>query len=228
MKLMIGVPTQEYARRADFYDYYYALQRPDCEVLQIFARGQSPAKNRNNIIKAALEHNCTHILFIDDDMAFQPDSLLRLVMHDVDVVSGLYYFRGYPNYPVIFDARQNDGKCQRVALTEDVKGLMEVINCGFGFVLVKTEIFKSIPEPWLTLGEIEKDEWCDDIPFFNKVKDAGFKIYCDFDVWVGHMASMTVWPNKIDGKWMVSYADITGQALNFPAVVREKVLEPQI
>ncbi len=80
----------------------------------------------------------------------------------------------------------------------------------------------------MTLGEIEKDEWCDDIPFFNKVKDAGFKIYCDFDVWIGHMASMTVWPNKIDGQWMVSYADITGQALNFPAPIREQVLVPQV
>ena len=216
MKLMIGVPTGEYGRRADFYDYFNGLEKPEGTII-MFVHGQSPAKNRNVIAEAAIKHDCTHVLYIDDDMAFKGDVLTKLLAHsDKDVVSALYLMRNYPHYPVIFDEVHENGKCKFMFLTPGRKGLTEVVNCGFGFVLIKTDVFKALEKPWIRLGEIEKDEWCDDVAFFNRVREAGFKIYCDLDIWIGHMLNVTLWPGKSGEDWCSVYLTNTGESFQFP------------
>jgi len=214
MKVIIGVPTGEYARRADFYDYFNTLVKPEGTLLML-SHGQSPATNRNLVIQAALDNDCTHVFFLDDDMVFGPDVLTRLLDHDKDVVSGLYLMRNYPHYPVLFDEAYENGRC-RFMLLKNRTGLVEVVSCGFGAVLIKTEVFKKQEKPWVTLGEIEKDSWCDDVSFFNRVRATGFKIYCDLDVQLGHMINLNMWPRKVEGGWNTEYATMSGQTFQFP------------
>ena len=163
-KILIAVPTAEMARRADFYDYYNLLRKPIGSILT-FAHGQSPARNRNLMIQQAIDHNCTHILFIDDDVAFEPDMLERLLAHDKDIVGGLYLMRNYPHHPIMFDEAQPDGRCLTHWLSDGETGLIEVVAQGLGCCLIKTKVFKTMQEPWIRLGELESDHWCDDIGF---------------------------------------------------------------
>lgn len=218
IKLMIAVPTAGFIRHAPFIDYYNQIEKPD-GTLCTFSHGASPAKGRNLMIEAALQNNCTHILFIDDDMAPKPDVLKRLISHDKDVVTALYLMRGYPHLPLVFDEVFSDGKNKHMFLVEGLNGLVEVTNCGFGCVLIKTEVFKSMEQPWVTLGELEKDGWCDDISFFNRVREAEFKIYCDLDAHVGHMTQMIVSPNYVDGKWFSTYNTGSLDAIQIPQFV---------
>src|SRR5215475_917282 len=144
-KVLIRVPTCEVARRADFYDYYNALEKPvgtGCT----FSHGQSPARNRNLMIQQALKHDFTHILFLDDDVVFQPDLLKRLLAHDVDLVTGLYLMRNFPHRPIIFKKTNEKGECYHQYLTEDMKGLIEIVACGLGACLIKTSVFKSMKQ----------------------------------------------------------------------------------
>ena len=204
IKVMIGVPTGENARRADFYDYLDMLQRPEGTV-QSRAHGQSPARNRNLIIKQALEHECTHILFLDDDLEFPPDMLHRLLAHDKDIVTGLYLMRNFPHQPIIFEKTNPDGRCLHHFLHGEKPGLVPIVNCGLGCVLIKIEVFKKVPPPWITLGECEPDHWCDDISFFNRVRGHGFELFCDTSIWVGHQAAVTLYPAFDNDAWYVVY-----------------------
>lgn len=204
IKVLIGVPTVEMARRAIFYDYFNILQKPD-NTMMTFAHGQSPARNRNLIIEQALAAQATHVFFLDDDMAFEPDTLRKLLAHDVDIVTGFYLMRNHPHRPVIFDQRKFDNSCRPYFPSDSQTGLIEVVNSGFGAVLIKTDVFLKMQKPWVTLGDYTKDDWCDDISFFNRARDAGFKMYCDLDCPVGHMASVTVRPVRHEGVWHVSY-----------------------
>jgi glycosyltransferase involved in cell wall biosynthesis len=217
-KVLVGVPTVEMARRAQFYDYLNLLEKP-IGTVQTMAHGQSPAKNRNLIIAQALQHNCSHVLFIDDDMAFEPDMLMRLLAHDKDIVTGYYLMRNYPHKPLIFDARERDGSCRPYWPRDDEHGLIKIVNAGLGACLIKTTVFQKMPQPWITLGELTKDEWCDDISFFNRARDLGFEMYCDLDCLVGHMASVTIRPAKMNGDvWHTTY-DTTGEGtVAFPQV----------
>lgn len=179
-KVLIGVVTGEYARRADFYDYYNLLHKPENAAV-LLCHDRSPAKGRNLIIQAALDNDCTHILFIDDDMAYKPDSLVRLLEHDVDVVSGLYLSRAYPHVPIIFDLADEDGSAFPLYLTSDKKGLIPIVAAGLGFLLCKIDVFRRLEKPWIRLGELNSEEWCDDIGFFNRLRKAGIQSYCDLN-----------------------------------------------
>jgi hypothetical protein len=219
MKLMLGIPTGEYARRAEFYDYYNSAEKPFGTVI-MSPHGQSPAKSRNVIVEAAITNQCTHILFIDDDQAFGVESINKILAHaDKDVVSGLYLMRNYPHYPVAFDEAHDGGECKHLFLTPEMSGLVEVVNCGFGFVLIQTRVFQALEKPWVRLGEIEKDGWCDDVGFFNRVRKAGFRIFCDLNIPIGHFINLTMWPRKVNGTWQTVYVTNTGQEFMFPQII---------
>lgn len=205
VKVLIAVPTAEFARRADFYDYFNSIEKPE-GTLATFAHGQSPARNRNIMIEQALQHDATHILFLDDDVAVKPDILKRLLAHDKDIVSGLYLHRNFPHLPLIFDQAFPDGKCRYTFLHDNREGLIEVVATGLGACLIKTDVFRKMERPWITLGELEKDHWCDDIAFFLRAGKMGYKIYVDLEVPVGHMMTAIIWPNRDkDGKWHTAY-----------------------
>ena len=226
-RVMIGLSTGEMARRADFYDSYNMLDKPEGSIL-IASHGQSPAQNRNIIIREALRHECTHILFLDDDMVLPPHLLTGLLKHEVDVVTGLYLSRNYPHFPVTFDKAYESGKCKWAFLTADKEGLKRIVNCGFGCVLINTNVFRVMEDPWVTLGEIEKDGWCDDVAFFNKVRNLGIPIYCDYDMLVGHSLNVTLVPQRIGGKWQTSYITQTGHTISFdPALPTDEVVSAE-
>ena len=221
-KVLIGLITQEYARRADFYDYFNLLEKPpNCHI--IYCHDRSPAKGRNLIIEAAIENGCTHVLFMDDDMACKPEALKQLLEHDVDIVTGLYLSRSFPHQPLIFDVADDSGACLYAYLMGGESRLREIVAAGLGFCLIKTDVFHKMDKPWVRLGELNNEEWCDDIGFFNRVRKAGIKVHCDMECRIGHIGTMIIWPNQDDGKWMTGY-DTNGKGMiNIPQVVPEIV-----
>lgn len=219
VRVLIGVPTAEFARQAAFYDYFNALDKPAGTMLT-FCHGQSPAKSRNLIIDQAINADCTHILFIDDDTQFGSDLLMRLLRHDVDIVTGLYLMRNYPHMPIAFDYQDEQGRCRHHILNGQNKGLVEIVAAGLGCCLIKTSVFKNLEKPYIRLGEFEKDQWCDDIGFFTRVRKQGFKLFCDLEARVGHMAVVTIKPEFQNDKWYIGYdTNGTGKVLvQFPEV----------
>lgn len=220
-KVLIGIPTDEYARRADFYDHLNILQRPEDSLL-LFCHHRSPARSRNLLIEAAQQNKCTHILFLDDDMEIPPDSLLRLLNHDKDIVSGLYLTGSYPHFPVAFDVVNDKGQCLPMYLFGKEERLYPIEAAGFGFLLVKLSVFDRLEKPYVRLGELDPEEWCDDIGFFNRARQAGIKSYIDLSVQLGHIRTVIYKPNFVNGAWHTGYN--TGS----PTLVNVPVYDPTI
>jgi GT2 family glycosyltransferase len=214
-KVLIGVPTAEYARRGDFYDHFNIIEKPVGTVMT-FARGQSPARNRNIIIDQAKEIKATHILFIDDDVLCPPDTLMRLLKHDKDIVTGLYLMRHFPHKPIAFVDSDDQGRCTYLELTPDKTGLIEIKNAGLGCCLIKTSVFDQLEKPYIRLGECVVDHWCDDIGFFNRVRKAGIQLYCDLDVRCGHIASFVLRPTFVNNQWVTGYDTAGTQTVSIP------------
>ena len=212
-KVMIAVPTAELSRQAKFYDHFLILDRPP-NTLVTFAHGQSPARNRNVMIQQAIETNCTHIFFVDDDVILRPDTLTNLLKWDTDLVSGLYLMRNYPHQPIIFDVVNDDGKCHHYYLNGNGKkeGLVEIVASGLGCLLINMRVFEKLEKPYIRLGELETDSWCDDLGFFKRARQAGFTAYCDLEVKVGHISTVIIWPSHTAEGWGASY-EATRQVL---------------
>ena len=213
VKVYIGVPTAENARFAVFYDYLALLEKPTTTIGANF-HTNSGAYNRNLIIDDAVANRCTHILFIDDDMAFPANSLMNLLKHDKDIVSGLFLQRNYPHIPAIFDLVNQSLSFHYLRHGES--GLIEVAACGFGFTLIKTRVFQSIEKPYIRMGEVYKDKRGEDVGFCNRAREAGWKIYCDLDTIIGHIGVITYWPNNINCKWFTSIDTGGSEVFNIP------------
>ena len=219
-KVLISIQTGEYARRADFYDYFFIMHKPE-NSLAMPNHDRSPAKGRNTIIRTAIEQGCTHVLFIDDDMAYSADALMKLLEHDKDIVSGLYLSRAYPHQPIVFDLADDDGSACPMYLIGHEPRLVPIVAAGFGFLLVKTSIFSKLEKPYVRLGELDPEQWCDDIGFFKRVREAGIQSYCDTTVRVGHIGTMIIWPEKENGKWLTKYDTGGTGAIKTPQITPE-------
>ena len=215
--VLVGVVTAEYARKADFYDHYFAITKRPGDITTA-VHSQSPAQNRNILIEKALDLDVERVFFVDDDIVPKPDLLENLRKHDVDIVTGLMFQRNYPHTPLIFKGvREKDGAVfPRLLKPEEDDELIEIDGAGLGCCLIKTDVFRRMEPPWIRLGELTLDGWCDDIGFFKRVREAGIKIHCDLGQRVGHTATVTVWPNKLDKKWMTTYDSYGSGQLSTP------------
>ncbi len=201
-------------RRADFYDNFDGIETPEgVVVFKNKAHGQSPARGRNMLIDQANQNNCTHILFVDDDVYVPGNVIKQLLQHNKDIVTGLYYSRSYPHKPYIFREEVPDGSgaCVWGKLRPNESGLIPIAAAGLGVCLVNMRVFEKMEKPYIRLGEYEKDQWCDDLGFFNRARAAGFEVWCDLDCRAGHSFSGILWPQTHEGLW-VTGIDTKGDA----------------
>ena len=140
---------------------------------------------RDNLARLALERGTDYLLWIDSDQTFEPDALVRLMAHDKPIIAGIYRSRhdgrvnafGFDNQPI-----------------KRRSGIEQVAAVGFGFVLMKTQILKRIGHPWFATtiapdGRLQRSE---DIHFCNQARQAGFSIWVDHDLDIGHRSEVTL------------------------------------
>lgn len=126
----------------------------------------------------------THILWLDDDHAFNPDLLCYLARNgDKDVVSALYYGRTKP-LPVAYVKDTNDDKYKHFPLIWPPSTLCEVDAVGFGACLMRRDVLDRIPEPYFTFINSGVGE---DIYFCVHAKEHGVKIWLEGSYELGHI-----------------------------------------
>lgn len=112
VKVCIGVPHVG-PLEGFFVDTLIALSFPPGSFL-VRIENKPVDVARNLIVEAALaDPEVTHLFFMDSDMQFHPDTLLRLVQRDKDVIGGTYFARNESPIPHIyhFDHQDEDGIC---------------------------------------------------------------------------------------------------------------------
>jgi len=131
----------------------------------------------------ALKHDYNFILFLDSDMRFPRNTLLRLLARNEVIVGANYSTRANPVKPVTFrDDEDPDG---RVYTEADSVGLEEVASVGFGCVLIDLDVFRALSRPWFNF------EWDpkarnftgEDVFFCRRArKELGQKVFIDHDL----------------------------------------------
>lgn len=157
---------------------------------------------RNSLAKHAVDGDFDRMLWLDSDMEFQPDLMLRLMRdmdeNNLDIVGGLYFTRRKPSIPVVYQKvgyyhSDEDDSVSPAALSYYEYPKDQLFPCegiGFGAVLVKTDLIKKVQEkyglpfsPILGFGE--------DLSFCMRARDVGSEIWCDSRIKVGHIGQYT-------------------------------------
>lgn len=152
---------------------------------------------RQEMMMQLVAAGVTHILWIDTDMSFPPDALVRLLHHQKYVVGINYAKRTLdpPSFVALKEVGGDEEYGRFLRTFEEDTGLEEVEGLGFGMTLMRTVIAGALPHPsegpwfgheWLP----KRRNWVgEDIYFCNLLRAAGVPMYVDHDLSkeVGHI-----------------------------------------
>lgn len=217
--ICIGIPCfigVDYQVLEDYMRLAYHLGRRCPEYnFQLAIKGKSEQfRARIAIVKAAIQYGADYILMLDDDHIIDLgkntgptnafDLPIILAHHleknpEIGIVGALYYQRGGDCYPVIMQ-ENNNGQPFFLHNCEVSGRLQKVDVTGGGCMMLRTSIFDKIDEPWFS----PEYEFGTDIQICKKAREAGFQVWCDTSLEIGHLRTEKeiVSSKSISGKFM--------------------------
>ncbi|HEY7154088.1 MAG TPA: hypothetical protein VH575_09050, partial [Gemmataceae bacterium] len=95
---------------------------------------------RNQMANDALAQGFDELLWIDADIVFDPDDVEELRQHDLPLVCGLYPKKSCRQFACAFLPQT------RQLLFGTRGGVIEILYCGFGFVLTRRELYETMQQ----------------------------------------------------------------------------------
>jgi hypothetical protein len=104
-------------------------------------RNESLVTRARNILTAMfLDSGATHLFFIDADIEFEADSILRMLAMDKDIIAAAYPKKALPvQYAMNF--KYTDPVKKQIRME---KGAVEVWDASTGFFCIKREVFEKM------------------------------------------------------------------------------------
>jgi len=146
------------------------------------------------------------LLFIDDDMVWNPGDIGRLIAArdevDADIMGALCYRRSAPHQPTMF-MRESATSGGYNYLEDWEDGIVEVDGTGMAFVIIHKRVFERIadtPMPSydtrMMMGPSGFFRWegvlGEDLRFCQDAKEVDCRIFVDTRIEVGHMSEIEI------------------------------------
>lgn len=156
--------------------------------------------SRNSIVRDFLESDCTDLVFLDADVAWEPDALVKLIQGDRDVLAGVYPKRTdkESDFPVLVPPETD--------LQADQDGFVEVHGAPTGFMKIKRHVIEKMwdanehqqfqaqgnksHKPYRVIFErkiAEGRRWSGDYNFCRVWRNMGGKVFVDPEMYLYHI-----------------------------------------
>ena len=218
------IPCQETARYHAFTISLTNLELP-AGSQRIFGIGTSIVQNLNDALRR-LRPEDEWVWIVGDDHVFAPGTLTQLLDRGLPMVAPLCARRG-PPFPLVHfgDRIWEDGPERHVLQYHQVpvNGEPFEVQATGSLPLIRREVLEAVGDPWFTSGPVLSDE---EFAFCDRVRDAGYKIWVDPAVAVGHIGQIVTWPAEQNGEFglMVEYTGSDPLIQFYPGGVSGKVL----
>lgn len=193
ISVTICIPCQDEVKAMFAHDLRRLIVPAEIEVRQLFVQGTLIADSRQTLVDNAMKDEPTHLLWLDSDMRFPADTLIRLLAHNLPVVAANYVTRRPPIKPVAMMSLSPTERVDCFSL-KDSTGLQQVAHVGMGVMLTETWMFREWPKPWFLVEYIEKKGHSlgEDVFFCNYCTAMNVPVYVDHDLSkeVFHIGSM--------------------------------------
>lgn len=179
IKLAIGIPNTGTIKAQTVFCLCRMLKDFPYEYTVLFKEGSILHANREELVKKAIGLGYTHLLFLDADMTFEKDAVLRLLRRKKEVIGANYHLRRLPAISTIKTTKK----------LKKTDTLIEVDGLATGFMLINLSIFQNLPHPWFfwetdNTGDLVTGE---DMWFCRLAKGGGYKVWCDLTIKTGHI-----------------------------------------
>lgn len=203
-RITIGIPCYQGVTFETLEDYmlfaFYLGRRYTDYDFFIAIKGKSEQfRARNAIVKAALQTDSDYILMLDDDHILDINKtnapgkgyefLRTLIEHMEDdpkmgICGALYVQRGGDQLPVIMEEGGKDLKDPHFITMIETSGRLQKVDItGGGCMLLRREMFNHMQGPWFA----PEFEYGTDIQICRKAREAGYSVWCDTSLEIGHV-----------------------------------------
>ncbi len=181
-------------------------------------------KGRNALVAAFMESKATHLWFVDADMGWEPDAIVRLIgamkVGGYDVVAGAGPRKATPTSFCLNFSHE---------MKKDEKtGYIEALTVGTGFMVISRDAIEKMiashgnnyfidpitNKKIYNLFENEIDEhrqfWSEDYTFCNKLRAIGGNIHIDFAIKLEHVGNH-VWAGALQEQLNPWAGSLTGR-----------------
>lgn len=213
-KLYIAIATPfyndscSYRYTVSLLQTYNLLKENNINFNTLFVGSMTTLVARNKLSNFFIENNeFTHLLFIDSDISWDPNDIIKLLKHDKDIVGGIYPKKKY-NF-ANYEKSQNINNIFEYPLHildktlkfETNDNLSEVLHAPTGFLCIKKNVFEVIKKDINTYYDDEESKsfynffYCDivnnnylseDYNFCHICRKNNIKIYIDFSINLNH------------------------------------------
>lgn len=183
--------------------------------LEIFSGNCHHDDSRNRLVRDFLESDCEQMIFLDADVFWQDADLKKLIEYDADIVAGIYPLKNddedYPVAPLPGERWANE------------HGLVEVAGVPTGFLKIRRSVLEKLYQtvahhrskedgygrmliPVLferSLNGLSRRGG--DYEFCKKAREAGFRIYVDPMMQLGHVGDK-LWTGCLGHHWRKEFA----------------------
>lgn len=169
----------------------------------VYSRSCHVDDARNAITAKFLESECKELIFLDADVSWDPEALVKLIEHDRDLVAGVYPKRSFKdtNFPVLV--------AEGVALQADQDGLVEVLGAPTGFMKIKRHVLekmqaKNADRTYMEKGSnkmpitiifersfVDNRRYSGDLNFCREWREMGGKVFVDPEMKLCHVGEVS-------------------------------------
>jgi len=187
--ILIAIPTAKYIEVETFKSIYDLIVPPGYTVSFQYFFGYQIDQIRNLIADWVVK-GYDYLFSVDSDIAFEPDTLVKLLSHDCDAVTGLYIQRKPGQHILeIYEQNAHGGFVNADYATLKDRGLVEIAGAGFGCILIKRAVFTTIGYPQFKYHSAlsHNDTVSEDVFFCQRARECGFRIWVDTSIKCRHI-----------------------------------------
>jgi len=188
-KVFIAIPTGG-TIRTELAMFLIHLNK-DYNIEIAFTYQGEVSSNRNKLIEQFLLTDYEWLLFLDSDI-LPPFNILSMTKNKKNICSGVYY-QWDEDRPIPVIYRIEDGHFKPVRdVPED--DFIEIDGAGGGCLLIKRIVFDVVRKPYFKLEYDDKGyiSTGHDLYFCDKVREYGFKIFCDTRMICNHYKTVNM------------------------------------
>jgi|GEM_PF-2890884 len=199
--ILAGIPNVGF-HYPEFFTAYTHLDLPaGCEMAESYRTPIHLA--RNAFAQLAIDLHAKYLLFLDADMVPPSYLVKRLLFHQKDIVGGLAFKRRAPFEPCILKQVKKDFYEHLLWVK---RGLVQVDGIGMSGTLIKTDVFKKLEPPWF----LHTPELAEDLFFCQKATEAGFAVWADTDLILGHIGPSMVIDEETHANYLLALTEKPG------------------
>ena len=181
IKLAILVPTRDMVHSHFAYSLTQLVKTTSETGIDVYLYFDSSTillNQREKLIDEAIKMEADYVLWLDSDMMFPSNVVLKLLAHNKDIVACNYMKRSLPMKTVAYTDLNNWDSWLPMIPHDD---LQKVEGVGMGCMLMKLHVFDKLTKPYFEFKykEDTNDYFGEDFILLGKLRELGYDINID-------------------------------------------------